>query len=325
MITFSQSVGALANRDAAVYSSKGRLIASHETNSRLDRIAEGLKIATNRHCLTDEFGADVDRLASQLHASQMLDFIRETSENCRDGRPVYTKRFQTPSSTEPSPIEASTWSLARSAASVCLSAANAISDQDTRVAYALCRPPGHHVGREFFGAYCYLNNAALAAFHLRRDHGLRVAVLDIDYHAGNGTLDCLGGASEIPFASLHRSTEEAFPYCLEPSPYHDAQLMIGLRGQVDENTYLDALRRAIEALNRTELDTLIVSIGYDIIDGDPHGGWHLQPCIYRLIGKLLSDASLPILFIQEGGYLERSLSQCASALEEGLSKRKDPT
>src|SRR5436190_80152 len=81
-------------------------------------------------------------------------------------------------------------------------------------AFALCRPPGHHCHHDMYGGYCFLNNAAIAAQGFI-DHGAkRVAILDVDFHHGNGTQDIFYSRGDVLFCSLHGQPEDAFPYFL---------------------------------------------------------------------------------------------------------------
>ena len=114
-------------------------------------------------------------------------------------------------------ITAGTWDAAQASAAVALSAQNAISDGEN-VAFALCRPPGHHAAKDLYGGYCFLNNAAIAAQGFLEKGASKVAILDVDFHHGNGTQDIFYDRSDVLFLSLHGDPKQAFPYfffCLE--------------------------------------------------------------------------------------------------------------
>lgn len=175
------------------------------------------------------------------------------------------------------PIVAGTWEAALAAARCAMTAAALVAEGDS-AAYALCRPPGHHAGRGFFGGYCYLNNAALAAQHLR-DHGCpRVAILDVDYHHGNGTQEIFWERDDVLFVSLHATPESEFPYFL---------------GYADER-----------GVGRGEGHTLNLPLplGVDTFEADPISGFKLTGLDYAQLGDCLAAARLPTVLVQEGGY-----------------------
>ena len=167
------------------------------------------------------------------------------------------------------------------------------------------------------GGYCYLNNAVLALHTLTRQGFSPVGLIDIDYHFGNGSADLLQSVSAAFFASLHCSTEKSFPY-QKTTPMNQSQILIPFDEPPDPKTFLDALASAIEKFQVWGCAALVISIGFDIIDGDPHGGWRLPASIFASIGSLLAQVSVPLCFVQEGGYLLDQLEVCAFHLGKGL-------
>lgn len=322
MVVLRQSLSLTDKVSAAVYDSSGRLVASNETQERICKIAQGLGGADVRVIGACLARTELLTLLHAVHDPSMVFYIRELSENCPDAAVAYAEKYQAGASGHPTTIEAATWAEASLAASVALTAAEVLASGASGEVYALVRPPGHHAGQGFFGAYCFLNNAALAAQHLACNLGRTPAIIDIDYHAGDGTLDCLERSRNIAFASVHRSTEEAYPYCAELGPKRSGQWMFGIKGQVEESRYLTILDEALDRLVARRPDTLVVSIGFDIVDGDPHGGWSLQPRVFFEIARRLKETGLPLLFVQEGGYRTDILAECAAQLSQGLQNRK---
>jgi acetoin utilization deacetylase AcuC-like enzyme len=205
------------------------------------------------------------------------------------------------------PIVAGTWDAAFAAAQCALTAAALVAEGDS-AAYALCRPPGHHAGRSFYGGYCYLNNAALAAQYLR-DHGSeRVAVLDVDYHHGNGTQEIFWERDDVLFVSLHASPDTEYPYFLGYADERGAgagagwtlnlPLPLGTRWP----EYCAALDLAFAAIARHAPDALVVSLGVDTFESDPISAFKLNSADYRELGACLEARKLPTVLIQEGGY-----------------------
>lgn len=322
MVVLKQSWSSTDKVAAAVYDNSGQLVASNETLERIRKIAQGLSGADIRAIETCLAETEFLALLHAVHDPSMVSYIRALSQNCPDTAVAYAEKYQAGASGHPTTIEAATWAEASLAASVALTAAEVLASGASGEVYALVRPPGHHAGQGFFGAYCFLNNAALAAQHLARNLGRTPAIIDIDYHAGDGTLDCLERSRNIAFASVHRSTEEAYPYCTELGPKHSGQWMFGIKGQVEEPRYLAILDDALDRLMSRRPDILVVSIGFDIVDGDPHGGWSLQPRVFFEIARRLKKTGLPLLFVQEGGYRTDILTECAAQLSQGLQNRK---
>ncbi len=221
------------------------------------------------------------------------------------------------------PILPRTWDAAYASAQVALSAAQALFG--TPLVYALTRPPGHHAYRDLYGGYCYLNNAAIAA-HWLAQRGRRPAILDIDYHHGNGTQAIFYERADVFVCSLHADPADEYPYY---SGYPDemgagegegATLNILLSPTTDEAAYLRALDWALAAVEAVAPDMLIVSLGFDTLAGDPHGGMGLTPAAFRPIGRSLAALGRPILLVQEGGYQLGALRPALLALLEGLGE-----
>lgn len=205
------------------------------------------------------------------------------------------------------PITAHTWTAARASANSALGAADVISAGD-RTAFALCRPPGHHASRAYYGGYCFLNNAAIAAQRLRDNGASRVAVLDVDYHHGNGTQSIFYDRGDVFFASLHGDPEEDYPFFLG----HADETGVGAgegrnlncplphgTGWAAWSAALDTILQQIEGFRP---DALVVSLGVDTFDGDPITFFHLAADDFGRLGARLGALKLPTLFVMEGGY-----------------------
>ena len=204
-------------------------------------------------------------------------------------------------------ISAGTWEAARAAADVALCGASRVSDGERGV-FALCRPPGHHAARDLFGGYCFLNNAAMAAQYMR-DHGAaRVAVLDVDFHHGNGTQDIFYDRADVLYVSLHGDPADAFPYFLG---YSD-EVGIGAGAGFNLNLPLprgtpfapwcDALTGGAGADPQFRADALIVSLGVDTFAEDPISFFKLQSGDFSTYGRMIGACGVPTLFVFEGGY-----------------------
>ena len=206
-----------------------------------------------------------------------------------------------------SPFTAGTWVAARAGAHCALSAAQQLVQGD-RAAFALSRPPGHHAGADFFGGYCFLNNAALAAQHLRDAGMAKVAVLDIDYHHGNGTQAIFYDRPDVFFASIHGDPRTEFPFYLGHADEtgsgagQGANLNIPLPRGTGFERWSAALEQALQAITHFGADALVVSLGMDTFEGDPISGFKLKSADYFAVGQRLAAAGLPTVLVFEGGY-----------------------
>jgi acetoin utilization deacetylase AcuC-like enzyme len=206
-----------------------------------------------------------------------------------------------------SPLTAGTWVAARAGAHCALSAAQQLVQGD-RVAFALSRPPGHHAGMDFFGGYCFLNNAALAAQHLRDAGMAKVAVLDIDYHHGNGTQAIFYDRADVFFASIHGDPRTEYPFYLGHADEtgagagEGANLNLPLPRGTGFERWSAALDHALASIGRFGAQALVVSLGMDTFVGDPISGFTLQSADYLRVGERLAAAGLPTVLVFEGGY-----------------------
>ena len=205
------------------------------------------------------------------------------------------------------PLTAGTWEAARTGARCALSAAQVVLE-GAPAAFALSRPPGHHAGADFFGGYCFLNNAAIAAQHLR-DAGLgRVAVLDVDYHHGNGTQAIFYDRPDVFFASIHGDPRTEYPFYLGHADETGAgegrgfNLNLPLPRGSNFQAWSAALEQALAAIGRFGAEALVVSLGMDTFIGDPISGFRLESDDYLRLGERLARVGLPTVLVFEGGY-----------------------
>lgn len=206
-----------------------------------------------------------------------------------------------------SPLTSGTWAAARQGAACAWGAAQALVAGE-RAAFALTRPPGHHAGADFFGGYCFLNNAAIAAQALRDAGHAKVAVLDVDYHHGNGTQAIFYDRADVLVASVHGDPHTEYPYYLGYADERGEGAGLGCnlnlplpRGS-GFSTWREALSLALQAVAAFGADALVVSLGLDTFEGDPISGFRLQSDDYLRVGEDLARAGLPTAFVFEGGY-----------------------
>lgn len=222
------------------------------------------------------------------------------------------------------PIAAGTWDAAYWSAQAALSGLAALAAGEARRAFALCRPPGHHAGADYFGGYCYLNNAAIAA-RAATARGLGpVAVLDVDYHHGNGTQDIFWRDGSVFFASIHADPRGDFPYFWGHSDERGAGDGEGatfnqpLRRGTDWAGYEAPLAKALEAIAAFGARTLIVSYGADTFAQDPIAEFALTTDDMQRLGARIAALGLPTLTVMEGGYNVPELGRNVAAFIAGL-------
>lgn len=322
------------NPDHAAHSGKlemfrGRMVPCHEVPARQDHVLAQLRAQKLGPLQTPPHFEDTHMLA--IHSARYLQFLQsawaqwvalEPANAERDAIPSVwpTRSFR--SDIEPdnfaarmglysfdagTPLTAGTWQAARSGANCALAAAQHIV-QGGRAAFALSRPPGHHAGADFFGGYCFLNNAALAAQYLR-DNGLaRVAVLDVDYHHGNGTQSIFYDRQDVFFASIHGDPRTEYPFYLGHADERGqgaglgSNLNLPLPRGSDYARWSEALDRALKAIADFGAQAVVVSLGVDTFVGDPISGFGLQTDDYLRMGERLAAIKLPTVLVFEGGY-----------------------
>lgn len=327
MITFYNHLHALHQGKLEMF--RGQLVPCFEVPARVDHVLAELQ----RRQLgpVEQPMAFDDTPLARIHTPRYLDFLAHAWDEwvaldpanvTRDALPSlwpvrtfrsdvlpanFSARMGLFSFDTGTPLTAGTWVAARAGAECALSAAQRVAD-GARAAFALSRPPGHHAGADFFGGYCFLNNAALAAQHLR-DQGLqRIAVLDIDYHHGNGTQAIFYERPDVLFTSLHGDPHTEYPFYLGYADERGSGAGLGFNHNLPLPrgsgfaVWREALRQALQTIGSFRADALVLSLGLDTFDGDPVAGFKLQTEDYLRVGADIAAAGLPTVFVFEGGY-----------------------
>jgi acetoin utilization deacetylase AcuC-like enzyme len=214
------------------------------------------------------------------------------------------------------PIVAGTYTAARAAVDVALTTADLVLGGE-RAAYGLCRPPGHHAPRAAFGGYCYFNNAAITAEYLARQTNEPVAILDLDFHHGNGTQQIFYSRADVLYVSLHGDPNQAFPYF---AGFADetgageglgATLNVPLPSGTTDAPYLRALDLGLKRIAAFGGSTLVVSLGFDTYIGDPICDFSLTTPVYNEVGGRVAALGRKLVLLQEGGYFVPQLGENA--------------
>jgi acetoin utilization deacetylase AcuC-like enzyme len=281
-----------------------------------------------------------DRFVTAVHDPKLVEFIRRCSAETPPGKSTYPYVFPIHNRNRPpkdralhagyycmdtfTPINHNAWPAARQAVNCALTAA-ALCLEGRRFAYALVRPPGHHAERQAFGGFCYLNNAAIAANYL--SHFGKVAVLDVDYHHGNGTQDIFWDRADVLTVSVHGHPRFAYPYF---SGFEDEagggagqgfNLNLPLKENASPEEFFAAIRKALHRIAQFAPVYLVVALGFDTAIADPTGSWSLRAPHFSELGGAIAAMGLPTAFVQEGGYRTRTLGPNALAFFKGVLGR----
>ncbi|MDB5668701.1 MAG: acetylpolyamine amidohydrolase [Alphaproteobacteria bacterium] len=221
------------------------------------------------------------------------------------------------------PVAAGTWSAAYWGAQTALAAAEAVLSGESS-AFALCRPPGHHCGADYLGGYCYLNNAAIAAEAAIAAGNQRVAILDVDYHHGNGTQDIFYERGDVLFVSIHADPATDYPFYwghedeTGEGPGEGTNLNLALPQGTDFAAYRPALAKALERIAAFGAELLIVSYGADTFVGDPISNFALDTADYPQMAGDIAALGLPTVIVMEGGYATDLLGANVAAFLSGF-------
>ena len=216
------------------------------------------------------------------------------------------------------PVGPGTWTAARAAVDCALTAVDLVARAVS--AYALCRPPGHHVTRSAYGGSCYLNNAAVAAQGLLVAGHERVAVVDVDAHHGNGTASIFYDRSDVFYGSVHVDPGAGwFPHVVGfadetgTGAGAGATLNVPLAPETGDGPWLDGVATLADAVIRHRATALVVSLGVDAAAQDPESPLRVTLDGYGRAGELLHGLGLPTVIVQEGGYHLASLGALVRA------------
>lgn len=274
-----------------------------------------------------------------VHDGGFVDYLRKACQNVPPGKSLYPYVFPIRNAARPpkemavragyycidtfTPLNQNAYLAAKRAVDCTMTAADAIL-RGQRVAYALVRPPGHHAERCAFGGFCYFNNAAIAAQYFSRLG--RVAILDLDYHHGNGQQEIFYARPDVLTISIHGHPSFAYPYFTGFDDERGAGTGVGcnvnlpLPEVLDGRRYRQTLEKALSRVQRFKPSFLIVALGLDTARGDPTGTWSLSADDFTANGRLVGQLGLPALVVQEGGYRTRTLGANARQFFTGLAE-----
>jgi acetoin utilization deacetylase AcuC-like enzyme len=332
---------------------RGRMVPCHEVPARLDFVLAELQRRSLGELIAPKAAdAEVDAAIARVHSARYLDFLATAWDEWIAMDPANAERDALPSVwplgnqhafrtdvlpqnfaaqlgvfayDSGSPLMAGTWAAARGGAACVVAAVGEVMG-GARSAFALTRPPGHHAGADFLGGYCFLNNGAIAAQALRDGGHGKVAVLDVDYHHGNGTQAIFYERADVLTISIHGDPATEYPFFIGHADERGAaagegfNLNLPLPRGTNFATWQKALAVAIEAVKTFGADALIVPMGLDTFEGDPISGFTLKSDDYFAVGAALAGMGLPTVFTFEGGYAVDAVGVNAVNLLQGFSR-----
>jgi acetoin utilization deacetylase AcuC-like enzyme/GNAT superfamily N-acetyltransferase len=219
------------------------------------------------------------------------------------------------------PLNKNAYLAARNAVNCALTAVRAILD-GSYSAYALVRPPGHHAEQNVFGGFCYFNSTAIAANYLS-GYG-KVAILDIDYHHGNGQQNIFFKRNDVLTVSIHGHPRFAYPFFSGFAEERGEEKGKGfnvnfpLAENISTDKYIETLNRAVHRINHFNPKFLVVALGLDTARGDPTGTWMLEAADFKKIGAIIGEMPYSKLFVQEGGYKTKTIGKNISSFFKGF-------
>ncbi|MGC9470839.1 MAG: GNAT family N-acetyltransferase [Bacteroidales bacterium] len=278
-----------------------------------------------------------ERHILEVHDAGYVKYFKRICEQLPAGKSVYPYVFPIRNAARPpaddsvragyycmdtfTPLNKNAYLAARRAVDCALTGAVHLLGGEKAV-YALVRPPGHHAERKVFGGFCYFNSGAVAAHYLSR-YG-RVAMLDTDYHHGNGQQDIFYARPDVLTVSIHGHPSFAYPYFSGYASERGEGSAVGtninfpLKETTGGEEYHNILAKALRRIRLFKPSFLVVLLGLDTAQGDPTGTWSLRAGDFQKNGEMIGSMRIPLLVIQEGGYKNRILGQNAMAFFYGL-------
>ncbi len=308
-----------------------------ERPARVDVILKALNVLPDvEHLPVHNYGEGPIRA---VHDVDFVNFVRNYCHELADDEMVYPYVFPIRRADRPphdkrrrvgyycidtfTPLSRDAYKAARAAVNVAVSGAAAIVAGEPLV-YSLCRPPGHHAERDTYGGFCYFCNGAIAAQYLRTKLGGKVAILDVDYHHGNGAQDIFWERSDVLTVSIHGHPNFAYPYFagfadeVGEGQGHGFNHNLPLPEDVLDARYLEELDKALAIVQKFNPVALVVSLGLDIAKADPTGSWSVTPEGLFEVGRRIGAMKYPTLLVQEGGYNIRFLGRNATKMLTGI-------
>ncbi len=330
---------------------RGELVPAFEKKERLLNLASHLQ--SEARLIVGTVQTAPDTLLAQVHTARYLKFLQtawHTLESQRGGAvsgSVFPSVWPITRASQPfrsdqqphnfvaqlglycfdngTPLTSGSWQAAKAGADAAYSAALAVGLKQARSSFVATRPPGHHAGADFMGGYCFLNNSAIAAQTLLNHGARRVAVLDVDYHHGNGTQDIFYARSDVMTISIHADPMIDYPFYIGHADEFGSgagegfNLNLPLPQHCSAAHWFAALTRAIAAVQAAGCDALVVALGVDTSANDPICTFKLENADYAALGQQLNALGLPTTLVLEGGYDVDAIGPNVASVLAGFS------
>ncbi len=313
---------------------RGEKVPCFESPQRADFVLTALQQA--KHSIATPT-ADSQSILLQVHSPRYIDFLRSAWSRwiALDAKNNHLQPFpsvwpirslrsdQQPanfiaqlglySMDNGTPLDSGSWQVAKTAADAAFEAASLVASGAHRAVLCATRPPGHHAGSDFMGGYCFINNAAVAAQTFRQQGVNKVAIVDVDFHHGNGTQAIFYERSDVFYGSVHGDPRTQYPFYLGYADETGAgqgigcNLNIPLPVQSDSATWFAALAHITAATEQFGAQALVISLGLDTFIDDPHSQFKLTTQDFYELGRKIARYQLPTVFILEGGYAASAL------------------
>ena len=313
----------------------GERTSHSEVPARIDTIENAL--LKGKYSIDNVFSPISTSLLYKTHLPDYVKFIASASKELKTNEALYPSIFNMNrgagvtstltkmgnySSDMYTPILQGTYGSAINSASLAYSASKYIQSGKDTVAYAICRPPGHHATTSLMGGYCYFNNSAIAANYLS-SFG-KVAVLDVDLHHGNGTQEIFYKRSDVLTVSIHADPRYKFPSYSgftnekgeDEGKGYNWNFPLGKN--TSNNAYQRTLTHALKVIKKYKPAYLVIALGLDTFVEDPIGFFSLTTEYYEKMSATIHQLGLPTVIVQEGGYNTEKLGNNAVSFIKGM-------
>ena len=232
------------------------------------------------------------------------------------------------------PIGKHSWTSIYWSAQTALNAADALlNDEDSQnlnqndIQICLTRPAGHHARKNAAGGFCYLNNAAIIAQHLRQKFQ-KIAIIDTDMHHGQGIQEIFYDRNDVLYTSVHGSPINFYPVVAghehergEGEGY-GYNLNFPMPHGTDEVGFFNYVDQSIETVKLFNPDVVVHVLGFDVYKDDPQAKCEVSTQGFKTLAQKLKALEKPVIVLVEGGYCIEKLNENLQAFISGFTAEK---
>ena len=224
------------------------------------------------------------------------------------------------------PIGKHSWTSIYWSAQTALNAADALLNDDggqNNIQVCLTRPAGHHARKNAAGGFCYLNNAAIIAQHLRQKFQ-KIAIIDTDMHHGQGIQEIFYDRNDVLYTSVHGSPINFYPVVAghehergEGDGY-GYNVNFPMSHGIDESEFFHFVDKAIETVKLFNPDVIVHVLGFDVYKDDPQAKCEVSTQGFKTLAQKLKALEKPVIVLVEGGYCIEKLNENLQAFLSGF-------